>query len=152
VRTGAPVAVHCETGTMGHELLDLLSGHDLPARRVALAHMDRNPDPGLHAELAERGAFLLYDGAGKVKHHPDSLLIELVAAMADAGHAASVLLGGDVGRRSELRAHGGGPGIAHLFAVLVPRLRKALGADLVEQLTVANPMRLFAFEAAGEAP
>jgi ADP-heptose:LPS heptosyltransferase len=106
----------------------LLAEHDLPARRVALAHMDRNPDPGLHAELAERGAFVMYDGAGKVKHHPDSLLIDLVAWMAEAGHAASVLLGGDVGRRGELRAYGGGPGIAHLFAVLVPRLRRALGA------------------------
>src|SRR6266540_1303042 len=148
VRTGAPVAVHCETGTFAHELLDLLAEHDLPARRVALAHMDRNPDPGLHAELAERGAFLMYDGAGKVKHHPDSLLIDLVAWMAEAGHAASVLLGGDVGRRGELRAHGGGPGIAHLFAVLVPRLRKALGAELVVQVTIDNPACAFAFEPA----
>jgi predicted metal-dependent phosphotriesterase family hydrolase len=144
LHTGAPVAVHCEQGTMAHELLDLLAGHGVAARRVALAHLDRNPDPGLHAELAERGAFLLYDGAGKVKYHPDSLLIELVAAMAEAGHAGSVLLGGDLGRRSELRAYGGGPGMAHLFAVLVPRLRKALGADLVARLVVANPSRLLA--------
>jgi hypothetical protein len=53
-----------------------------------------------------------------------------------------------VGRRGELRAYGGGPGIAHLFAVLVPRLRKALGAELVVQVTVDNPMRAFAFEPA----
>src|SRR4029450_4025448 len=85
LRTGAPIAVHCEQGTMAHELLDLLAGRGVAARRVALAHLDRNPDPGLHAELAERGAFLMYDGAGKVKYHPDSLLIELVAAMAAAG-------------------------------------------------------------------
>jgi len=146
LRTGAPVAVHCEQGTMAHELLDLLAGHGVAARRVALAHLDRNPDPGLHAELAERGAFVMYDGAGKVKYHPDSLLIELVAGMAEAGHAGSVLLGGDLGRRSELRAYGGGPGMAHLFAVLVPRLRKALGADLVAQLVLANPSRLLATE------
>jgi 5-phospho-D-xylono-1,4-lactonase len=146
LRTGAPIAVHCEQGTMAHELLDLLAGHGVAARRVALAHLDRNPDPGLHAELAERGAFLMYDGAGKVKYHPDSLLIELVAAMAAAGHAGSVLLGGDLGRRSELRAYGGGPGMAHLFAVLLPRLRKALGAELAAQLVVANPPRLLASE------
>jgi predicted metal-dependent phosphotriesterase family hydrolase len=150
--TGAPVAVHCEQGTMAHELLDLLAEHGVAAPRVALAHLDRNPDPGLHAELAERGAFLLYDGAGKVKYHPDSLLIDLVAGMAEAGHAGSVLLGGDLARRSELRVGGGGPGLAHLFAVLVPRLRKALGADLVDQLVVANPSRAFAFDqAAGTA-
>jgi 5-phospho-D-xylono-1,4-lactonase len=143
--------VHCESGTMGHELLDLLAGHDLEARRVALAHLDQNPDVGLHAELAERGAFLLYDGAGKVKHHPDSLLVELVASMAEAGHAGSLLLGGDVARRSNLRAYGGGPGMAHLFAVLLPRLRKALGGELVEQLVVANPARAFAFEPPGQA-
>jgi phosphotriesterase-related protein len=146
VRTGAPVVVHCEWGTMGPELLDLLAEHGLPPARVALAHLDRNPDPGLHADLAERGAFLIYDGAGKIKHHPDSLLIELIARMAEEGYAGSLLLGGDVGRRSNLHAYGGGPGMAHLFAVLVPRLRKALGADLVERLVVANPARAFAFE------
>ena len=62
--------------------------------------------------------------------------------------AASVLLGGDVGRRGELRAYGGGPGIAHLFAVLVPRLRKALGAELVAEVTIDNPARALAFEPA----
>jgi hypothetical protein len=36
--------------------------------------------------------------------------------------------------------------MAHLFAVLVPRLRKALGSELVERLVVANPARAFAFE------
>jgi predicted metal-dependent phosphotriesterase family hydrolase len=146
VRTGAPVAVHCEAGTMAHELLDLLAQHDVPPGRVALAHLDRNPDPGLHAELAERGAFLMYDGAGKVKYHPDSLRIELIERMAEGGHAGNLLLGGDLARQSNLRAHGGGPGMAHLFAVLVPRLRKALGGDLVDQLVVANPARAFAFE------
>jgi phosphotriesterase-related protein len=145
-RTGAPVAVHLEAGTMGHELLDLLARHDVPPSQVALAHLDRNPDPGLHSELAERGAFLMYDGAGGVKYHPDSLRIELIARMAEAGHAGTLLLGGDLARRSNLRVHGGGPGMAHLFAVLVPRLRKALGSDLVEQLVVANPARAFAFE------
>jgi 5-phospho-D-xylono-1,4-lactonase len=144
--TGAPVVVHCELGTMGPELLDLLAGHGVPPARVALAHLDHNPDPGLHAELAERGAFLMYDGAGKVKYHPDSLLIELIARMAEGGRAGSLLLGGDVARRGNLRAYGGGPGMAHLFAVLLPRLRKALGAELVERLVVANPARAFAFE------
>jgi 5-phospho-D-xylono-1,4-lactonase len=148
--TGAPVAVHCEQGTMAHELLDLLLEHGVPPGRVALAHLDHNPDTGLHAELAERGAFLMYDGAGKVKYHPDSLLVELVGRMAEAGHAGSLLLGGDTARRSNLRVHGGGPGMAHLFAVLVPRLRRAFGGDLVDRLVVANPARAFAFgEAAG---
>jgi len=71
---------------------------------------------------------------------------ELVGRMADAGHAGSLLLGGDTARRSNLRVHGGGPGMAHLFAVLVPRLRKAFGSDLVDRLVVANPARAFAFE------
>ncbi|HYY81982.1 MAG TPA: aryldialkylphosphatase [Actinomycetes bacterium] len=150
-RTGAPVAVHLELGSMAHEVLDLLAGHDVPPGRVALAHLDRNPDLGLHAELAERGAFLMYDGAGKVVHHPDSMLVELVAGMAEAGHAGSLLLGGDVARRSSLRAHGGGPGMAHLFAVLAPRLRKALGDQLVERLLVANPARAFRFAEVGTA-
>lgn len=149
--TGAPVVVHLEQGTMAHQVLDLLEGHGVPAGRVGLAHLDHNPDPALHAELAGRGAYVMYDGAGKIKYHPDSLLIELVERMAAAGHADRVLLGGDIGRRGNLRAHGGGPGMDHTFTVLVPRLRRTLGGELADQVTVANPARLLAFQPQGAA-
>jgi predicted metal-dependent phosphotriesterase family hydrolase len=138
-RTGAPIAVHCEIGTMGHEILDQLSAAGVSPSRVLLAHLDRNPDPELHAELAARGAWLLYDSVGKVKYRPDSALIELIGAVVAAGHADRLLLGTDTARRSGLRAAGGGPGMAVLGESFLPRLSRHLGQSIVDQVIRTNP-------------
>lgn len=138
-RTGAPTAVHCELGTMGHQVLDRLSAGGVAASRVLLAHLDRNPDPGLHAELAARGAWLLYDSVGKVKYRPDSALVELIEAMVGAGHAGRLLVGTDTARRSGLRAAGGGPGMAVLGESFLPRVSRRLGESIVERITRTNP-------------
>jgi len=83
--TGAPVMVHLEHGSAAHETLDLLAGHECPPERVVLAHIDRNPDPGLLGELASRGAYLGFDGAARHQNWPDSMLIECIRALVEAG-------------------------------------------------------------------
>jgi phosphotriesterase-related protein len=149
-RTGAPVAVHCEIGTMAPELLDLLGDGGVAANRVLLAHLDRNPDPGLHAELAARGAYLLYDTVGRIKYRPDSVLLDLIQRMVAAGHGDKVLLGTDVGRRSQLRAYGGGPGMAVLGETFVPRLRSLIGDDATSALLRANAWTALTWAAPAE--
>ncbi|MEJ3747548.1 aryldialkylphosphatase [Actinomycetes bacterium KLBMP 9797] len=144
-RTGAPVAVHCEVGTAGHEILDRLSAGGVAADRVLLAHLDRNPDPELHADLAGRGAWLLYDTVGRVKYRPESALLDLVERVVAAGHGDRLLLGTDVGRRSTLRAYGGGPGMAVLGEVFLPRLARRLGQSTVDQIMRANPAAALAW-------
>jgi phosphotriesterase-related protein len=142
--TGAPVVCHLERGTAAFEVLAVLEQSGAPADRVLLAHVDRNPDPGLHGELAATGAALGYDGWGRAKYWPDSVLLECLLAAAERGARTRILLGGDVARRSAFRAYGGMPGMAYLGERVIPRLR-ALGGDaLVEDLLVANPRRLLA--------
>jgi phosphotriesterase-related protein len=135
------VAVHTEVGTAAHDVLDLLEREGVPPDRVMLAHLDRNVDAGLHVELARRGAYLGYDTVGRTKYHGDATVLRLVADVAAAGHAEQVLLGTDVGRRSMLRAYGGGPGMDVLGRVFLPRLRRELGADLERALMTDNPRR-----------
>lgn len=144
---GAPLMVHLEHGSAAHEVLDLLATHGCPADRVALAHIDRNPDPVLHAELAARGAYLGYDGAARHQRWPDSVLIECLAATVSSAGAARILLGGDVARRSRYLAYGGMPGLAYLFERFVPRVRSAIGAEAADQVLRANPARWLAWEA-----
>jgi predicted metal-dependent phosphotriesterase family hydrolase len=139
--TGAPVMVHLEHGSAGHEVLDLLAAEGCPADRVALAHADRNPDPGLHGELAARGAYLGYDGAARHQRWPDSVLIDCLAAVVAAGAGDRVLLGGDVARRTRYVSYGGMPGLAYLFDRFVPRLRSALGEAALAGVLVDNPAR-----------
>ncbi|WP_350274960.1 hypothetical protein [Kribbella sp. HUAS MG21] len=136
-RTGVPIAVHTETGTLGHEILDRLDA----TSRVMLCHLDRNPDLGLHGELASRGAYLVYDTIGRIKYGPDSRILDLLEGMAAAGLAGQVCLGTDVGRRSMLRAYGGGPGMDVLGRRFLPRLEQHLGPDLVDQVMRRTPAR-----------
>jgi phosphotriesterase-related protein len=147
-RTGAPVMVHLEHGSAGHEVLDLLAAEGCPADRVALAHVDRNPDPGLHVELAARGAYLGYDGAARHQRWPDSVLVDCLAAAVAGGAADRVLLGGDVARRTRYLSYGGIPGLTYLFDRFVPRLRAAVGDAGLASVLVANPARWLGWEPA----
>src|SRR5882672_632122 len=65
--TGASILVHTEIGTCAHEVVDLLTREGVAADRIILAHVDRNPDFDLHAEIAIRGVTLEYDTPGRIK-------------------------------------------------------------------------------------
>jgi len=141
-RTGAPIMVHLEHGSATHEVLDRLDAVGIASDRVILAHVDRNPDPGLHLELAARGAYLGYDGPARHREWPDSVLIDCMAAVATRGGERRLLLGGDVARRSRYVAYGGLPGLAYLGDRFVPRLAEMIGRDALERILRQNPAAL----------
>ena len=118
--------------TRSRLLIDDLS---VPPEKVILGHLNRQPDPVVHLELARSGAFLAFDGPSRVNHATDWRLHECLRALADAGHADQVLLGGD----TTTAAARGGPGMAFLLRVIWPRL----GEELAERFFVANPARAF---------
>lgn len=140
-RTGAPVSTHTEHGTMGHTQLDLLERAGVPADAVTLGHIDHNPDPVVLSELAGRGAYLAFDLPGRTKYGPDSRVVDLVAALTDAGHADRLLFAGDLARRSYWPAYGGGPGLDYLLTAFVPRLRAAGLGEVADAALVTNPAR-----------
>jgi predicted metal-dependent phosphotriesterase family hydrolase len=142
--TGAAVLVHTEIGTAAHEIIDLLESAGTTTDRIALAHLDRNPDWELHAEVAARGVTLEYDTAGRTKYHPDSVVLDLIERVAGAGHLDRLVLGLDLGARDYLRAYDGGPGLRYLMTTFVPRLRRRIGDDATARILVANPARLYA--------
>lgn len=142
--TGAPVIIHLEHGSAAFEVLDLLADNGVRPDAVALAHIDRNPDPGMHAELAARGAYLGYDGIARTKSWPDSVVLDCLLAAAGRGAADRILLGGDVARRTRYVAYGGMPGLAYLADRFLPRLRNAAPGDLVDRVMQHNPQRWLA--------
>ena len=144
--TGAAVLVHAEVGTCGHEIVDALEAGGVRPDRILLAHLDRNPDPELHAEIASRGVTLEYDTLGRIKYRPDSDLLALIESMVAAGHGGRIVLGLDLGMRDYFRAWEGGPVMRYLMAVFVPRLRRHIGDDATERILVANPARAFAID------
>lgn len=144
LRTGVAAMVHTEHGSAAWEVLDVLAEVGLPADRVVLAHMDRNLDPGLHAELTTSGVYLGYDGMARHREAPDAAILDCLERTLAAGDATRVLLGGDVARKSRYRAYGGMPGLDYLPRRFVPRVRQRLGTAVVDALLVDNPARLLA--------
>lgn len=138
-QTGAPVMVHLEFGTAAHEVLDVLEAGGVNPSRVVLAHADRNPDTGLHLELAARGAVLGYDGMARSRVRTDAELLDLTAEVVSSG--ATVVLGGDVARRSRYESYGGMPGLAYLGRRYLPRLLDRIGRDALDGILTTNAHR-----------
>jgi len=143
VATGTAVMVHLEHGSAAWQVLDLLRSAGLAADRVVLAHIDRNLDPGLHAELTQAGAYIGYDGAARHREAPDSALIDCMeAALAQGADVNRFVIGADVARRSRFVAYGGMPGLVYLPERFIPRLASRLGGATVTRMTTANPAAL----------
>ncbi len=141
-RTAAAVMIHLEHGSAAFEVLDVLAAAGVDASAVVLAHVDRNPDPGLHSELAARGAYLGYDGMGRHARWPDSVVLACLLDTASRGGAQRIVLGGDVARRTRYVAYGGMPGLAYLGDRFVPRLLASGGDALARAVLEHNPQRL----------
>ena len=151
LRTGAPILTHTEMGTMAHQQLELLVKHGVSPAHVVLSHMDRNPDWKLHRDLAQKGAFLEYDGPGRVKYLPENAVMDLICRMFELGLGGQVLLGGDTARRAYWKANGGATGIAYILEQFIPRLqREGFPAQHIEAVLTRNPARAFAFRSGNQ--
>ena len=142
--TGAPIAIHHELGSAADAVLDLLVDKlDVHPSAVILGHLNRFPDHRGHLELAERGAWLAFDGPSRANHATDPRLLDCLAALVDAGYADRLLLGGDTTTAKARGATGEGPGIPYLLTQLRPRIARHLGADVAHAIFTANPARSF---------
>jgi 5-phospho-D-xylono-1,4-lactonase len=145
--TGAPIAVHHELGSAADAVLDLLVDElAVPPSSVILGHLSRSPDHRVHRELAERGAWLAFDGPSRANHATDPWLLDCLAALVDAGYGDRLLLGGDTTTARARAATGEGPGIPYLLTHLRPRITRHLGASVAESVFETNPARAFAVD------
>ena len=143
--TGAPIAVHHELGTAALDVLDLLCGElGVPPGRVILGHLNRSPDPHIHREAAEAGAFLAFDGPSRANHATDWRLYDCLVRLTEDGYSDRLLLGGDTTTAAARAATGGGPGMPFLLGRLCDRLRHELGDEVTTRILVHNPARAFA--------
>ncbi|WNR42804.1 phosphotriesterase family protein [Paenibacillus roseipurpureus] len=143
--TGVPIATHTEHGTCSLEQIRLLESYGVDPSNVIICHMDRNPDLYLHKELAATGCYLEYDNASRIKYHPDSYSSKLIRGMLEAGHEKQLLLGTDFALRSYWKSYGGGPGMAHLLASFVPRLKaEGVSDEHLDGMLRHNPAEAYA--------
>lgn len=140
VETNAPVWLHTEVGTMGVELLDILADTGVDLNKVAVGHSDRNADPYYHMELLKKGAYVQFDGVSKVKYYPDSVRIDLIKKIIEAGFEDKLLISGDMGRQSYLHSYGGGPGFEFIIKKFIPRMiDEGISKEIIAKIFLKNP-------------
>lgn len=145
--TGAPVITHTTRGTLGIEQITLFERAGGDVTRMALSHLDQNLDFWYLRQIAKRGAYILFDGPSKVKYAPDEARVTMLKRLVDAGFEDRILISGDMGRRSYLKAYGGGPGFEYLLKQFVPRLlEEGFTPALVKKFFEENPRRLLTIE------
>ncbi|MGW7681169.1 phosphotriesterase family protein [Kribbella sp. NPDC054772] len=143
--TNAPIAVHHELGSAADAVLDLLVDElEVHPAAVILGHLNRFPDHRVHLELAQRGAWLAFDGPSRANNATDPRLTDCLAALIDAGYTDRLLLGGDTTSARARASTGEGPGMPYLLTHLRPRITRYFGADVADAVFRDNPARAFA--------
>ncbi len=143
--TGVAVMVHLEYGSAAWEVLEALAARRNPGRQGGARA--RRPEPrsgparASSRKPAPTSASTAWHDIGK---RPDSAIVDCLVRVVEVGDPARLLLGGDVARRSRYRAYGGMPGLDYLPKRFLPRLRSAVGPDVVATMLVDNPARLLA--------
>lgn len=150
--TGAPLFTHTEFGTLGLEQIALLKKEEVELERVCIGHQDRNPDLWNIRKIASHGCFVGIDQISKVKYYPDQVRVDLIIGLVEKGLQGHIMIGGDLARRSYLRAYGGGPGYGYIAGPFMERLREEMAErsmaasridKVVEDLLINNPRRFF---------
>ncbi|MGE5589975.1 MAG: phosphotriesterase [Bacillota bacterium] len=145
--TGAPVITHTTRGTLGLDQVERFERAGGDPNRLALSHLDQNLDFYYLSRIARRGAYVLFDGPSKTKYGPDEARVVMLKRLVDAGYEDHLLISGDMGRRSYLKAYGGGPGFEYLLKEFAPRLREeGFSEELVRKFFVDNPRRFLTIE------
>ncbi|PDQ23035.1 phosphotriesterase-related protein [Mesorhizobium sanjuanii] len=151
-QTNAPIHSHTELGTLILEQLAIVKSEGVDPSRLTIAHVDRNPDPWVHAKAAETGVYMCFDGISRIKYHPESVLIDCILKLVKRGYEKQVMIGGDIARRTMYRNYGeGGLGLGYILESWVPRFIEEAGEAgfdgkaLIHTFMVENPKRAFAF-------
>ena len=143
--TGAAVHTHTDGGSFALEQLEIVLNEGLPGSQFGVAHIDRNPDFWLHKKIAESGAYLIYDGPGKVKYYPDSVRVDLLRRLVDAGFENQIMLSNDMGKKSHHQSYGYGPGWGFIKQKFIPRLLdEGFSEEVVHKFMYENPARFYA--------
>lgn len=145
-RIGVPIQSHTTLGTMALEQLKIFQEENVDTKKVAFIHMDQNLDTWYYEKVLATGAYIEFDGPSKVKYHPDELRIKYLNKLIQKGFEDQILISGDMGRRSYLKAYNGGPGLTFLITHFIPRVKEQGWDDtLIKKIFVTNPARYLSF-------
>ncbi len=144
--TRAIIGSHTIRGRVVNDQLRVIEAAGYTPERFIWIHTQAEPDLALHLEMARRGAWIEYDSIGNADDLDDSVHIERIQRVLDAGLGDHLLLSHDRGWYTPAEPGGGIPKpFTYLSEVFLPKLRAAgLDEPTIKRLTHDNPFRAFA--------
>jgi phosphotriesterase-related protein len=116
--TGYAIEMHTERGAAVEGFLDFFIERGMSPERLVFCHVDKRPDFGLHAELAQAGVMLEYDTFFRPKYEPARHVWPLIGRMAAAGLAGQMALATDMADPGLWAELGGRPGLLGIFTII----------------------------------
>jgi phosphotriesterase-related protein len=154
--TGAAVNVHPgRHPDQPQEVADFVRRAGGSVERVVISHIDRTIfDTDRLLRLADTGCVLEFDLFGQEQSYyrladidmpNDAVRLRMIRVLIDHGHLARVVMSHDICYRSRL-VRFGGHGYGHIFANVVPMMRRRGFTEAeVQAILVDNPRRLLTF-------
>jgi phosphotriesterase-related protein len=151
--TGAAVNVHPgRDPDQPQQVADFVRARGGSMERVVISHIDRTIfDGDRQRRLADSGCVLEWDLFGQessfyrladIDMPNDAVRLRAIRALIDHGHLAQVVISHDICYRSRL-VRFGGHGYAHIFANVVPLMRRrGFTQAEIQAILVDNPRRL----------
>lgn len=140
-RTGLVVASHTVQGLAALEQVKIFEEERVSPSRFIYVHADGEPDQSLHRQVAERGAWVEYDGIGwrDVQEH-----VNLILPMLEK-HSDRLLISMDSGWYWVGEPNGGKIRDFNVMSdKMMPELKKAgVSEAMIRKLTVENPAKAF---------
>lgn len=132
VATRLPVATH---GRDSLGVLEILLAQGLPAARVGVGYA--GSDLPVARKIAESGAYVSVTALG----NGVDAAVRVALGLIEEGHAERLLVSTGTSRVAQTGRYGG-PGYAHVFQAVLPRLREAgVDEDTIRLVTRDNPLR-----------
>lgn len=153
--TGCPIVVHTQLGTMAYEAAKIIMSFGVKPDRIALSHLNKNPDKYYYKKVLDLGVFINFDGPDRVKYYADSVLADNIKWLIDNNpkYANQILLAMDAGRvyyqigYSHERGKKIGLGISYLLTRFIPLLKEVgISEGDIKKILVDNPKKWLTFE------
>lgn len=134
----ASLSTHLPVATYGQDglgMLEILLGQGLPGARVSIGYA--GADHAVARKIAEAGAYVSIGTLGLGADQAARIALALI----EDGLGDRLLLSTGASRVAQLQRYAG-PGYAHVFHTLLPRLREAgVSEETIHDLTHTNPLR-----------
>lgn len=143
LETGAAICTHTTLGTLALEQVDFFKQYRVPLDRVVLSHIDLSDNYDYKVRILDNGVNIAFDTIGKENYQPDSMRVEHLMNLCEAGYVDQIVLSLDITRKSHFKENGG-LGYSYLIDNFLPRLEDAgCKQEWLNKMLTTNPARIY---------